>query len=230
MKSVNEKEVKNVLRYAFAMILSPVMLFSFWRLEEIAKGAELHYWGSLILNHSFVEIMFAAFIPLGIGTFLLLFSRIEEAPRLLKYILYSITILSLLSTLFVVHSLATVPRGSKQYSFHVSPDTFSGNITRLRNGEFSGEAYQTVFIQNYPTSLVVFGFLLGRVCSPTDYASARAQLERNTPSLRISLSADRELQTRKSTLLQFLREIYRFQRIILERRNVDARDKMGRLR
>lgn len=149
------EEGKNVTRYVFAIILTPILLISVVWLEEIAKGSELHYWGGTILNRFFVEIMFAAFIPLAIGTFLLLFSRIEEAPRLLKYVLYAITIVSLISTLFVANSLATVPRGGKQSSFWVSPDTFAGNITRLRDGEYTGDAYQTVFTKNYTTSLVV---------------------------------------------------------------------------
>lgn len=146
---------KNVTRCVFAIILTPMLLVSFVWFEEIAKGSELYYLGNLILNRFFVEIMFAAFIPLAIGTFLLLLSRIEEAPRLLKYVLYVVTILSLISTLFVAHSLATVPRGGKQSGFWVSPATFAGNITRVRNGEYSGYAYQTVFTKNYTTSLVV---------------------------------------------------------------------------
>ena len=149
------EESKNVTRCVFAIILTPILLISFVWLEEIAKGSELYYWGGLILNRFFVEIMFAAFIPLAIGTFLLLFSRIEEAPRLLKYILYVITVLSLISTLFVANSLATVPRGGKQSSFYASPDTFAGNITRRSTGEYRGEAYQTFFTQNYTTSMVV---------------------------------------------------------------------------
>jgi hypothetical protein len=146
---------KNVILPTFAIILTPILLVSFVWLEEMAKGSALHYWGGLILNRFFVEIMFAAFILLAIGTFLLLFSRIEEAPRKLKYILYVITILSLISTLFVANSLATVPRGGKQSSFWVSPDTFAGTITRLRDGEYTGDAYQTIFTKNYTTSLVV---------------------------------------------------------------------------
>ena len=158
------EEDKNVTRYAFAIIFTPILLISFVWLEEIAKGSELYYWGNLIVNRFFVEIMFAAFIPLAIGTFLLLFCRIEEAPRLLKYILYAITVLSLISTLFVAHSLATVPRGGTQNSFAASPDTFAGNITRRSTGEYRGIAYQTVFTQSYTTSMVVaFGpTLLGK--------------------------------------------------------------------
>ena len=152
---MNEKEVKTAPRYLFAVSLTPVMLFIFWQLEEIAKGSEIHYSGPLILNHFFVEIMFIAFIPLAFGTFLLLFSRIEEGQKLLKYILYSITILSLITTLFVSHSLATVPRGGKQNSFQVSPDTFVFDITSFRDGEYRGGSYQTIFTRTYPTSLVV---------------------------------------------------------------------------
>jgi hypothetical protein len=149
------EEGRNITRYAFAIILTPILLISFVLLEETAKGSELHYLGNLILNRFFVQIMFAAFIPLAIGAFLLLFSRIEDAPRKLKYILYVITVFSLISTLFVAHSLATVPRGGKQNGFWVSPDTFAGNITRVRDGGYSGDAYQTVFVRNCTTSLVV---------------------------------------------------------------------------
>ena len=152
------EEGRNVTRCVYAIILTPIMLACFVWLEEIAKGSDIHYWGNLILNRFFVQIMFAAFIPLTIGTFLLIFCRIEDAPRKLKYILYVITVLSLISTLFVAHSLATVPRGGKQESFWFSLDTFAGNITRQDAGEYRGESYQTVFTQNYTTSMVlVFG-------------------------------------------------------------------------
>ena len=144
-----------ITRCVFAIILTPILIVSFVWLEEIAKGTDIHYWGNLILNRFFVQIMFAAFIPLAIGTFLLLFCRIEDAPRKLKYVLYVITILALISTLFVAHSLATVPRGGKQNSFWFSPKTFTGNITRYRDEEYVGESYQTVFTQNYTASMVV---------------------------------------------------------------------------
>jgi len=148
---------QNLKRPILAIMLTPIMLASFVWLEEIAKGTDLHYFGAredLLLNDFFVEIMFGAFILLVIGTGLLLFSRIEEAPRLLKYGLYAITMLCLISTIFVAHSLATVPRGSKQTSFYTSPDTFIGNITRHDTGEYRGVAYQTVFTQNYTTTWI----------------------------------------------------------------------------
>jgi hypothetical protein len=148
---------QNLKRPILAIMLTPIMLASFVWLEEIAKGTDIHYFGQgeeLILNDFFVEIMFGAFIPLAIGTGLLLFSRIEEAPRLLKYSLYAIAILCLIPTIFVAHSLATVPRGGKQTSFYISPDTFIGNITRYDTGEYRGVAYQTVFTQNYTTTWV----------------------------------------------------------------------------
>jgi hypothetical protein len=148
---------QNLKRPILAIILTPIMLASFVWLEEIAKGTDIHYlrWEDLIINDFFVEIMFGAFIPLAIATGLLLFSRIEEAPGLLKYSLYAITILCLISTIFVAHSLATVPRGGKQTSFDISPDTFAGNITPHDNGEYRGVAYQTVFTQNYTTTWVI---------------------------------------------------------------------------
>lgn len=149
------EEDKKVARYLLAIILTPILITIFVWLEEIAKGSELHYWGGTILNRFFVEIMFAAFIPLALGTFLLLFSRFEEAPRLLRFILYAITILSLISTLFMANSLATVPRGGKQSSFGFSTGTFAGNITRLSTGEYCGENYQIVFTNDCPTSMVV---------------------------------------------------------------------------
>ena len=155
MNEEKMEEVKNIARYIFIIILTPILVISFVWLEEIAKGTDIHYWGNLILNRFFVQIMFAAFIPLAIGTFLLLFCRIEDAPRKLKYVLYVITILALISTLFVAHSLATVPRGGKQNSFWFSPKTFTGNITRYRDEEYVGESYQTVFIKNYTTSMVL---------------------------------------------------------------------------
>ena len=149
------EEDRNITRYAFTIILTPILLISFVLLEETAKGSELHYLGNLTLNRYFVQIMFAAFIPLAIGTFLLLFSRIEDAPRKLKYILYVITVFSLISTLFVAHSLATVPRGGTQSEFGFSTDTFAGNMTRLSTGEYWAETYQTVFTKDYSTSMVV---------------------------------------------------------------------------
>lgn len=150
------EEDKNVIKFrcALTIILTPILLISFVWLEEMAKGSELYYVDNLILNRFFVQIMFAAFIPLAIGTFLLLFCRIEDAPRKLKYILYAVVILSLIATVFVANSLATVPRGGKQSSFWVSPDTFQGNISA--HGEYYyGESYQTLFTKNYPTSMVV---------------------------------------------------------------------------
>jgi len=148
---------QNLKRPILAIILTPIMLASFVWLEEIAKGTDLHYIRSedLLLNDFFVEIMFGAFIPLAIGTGLLLFSRIEEAPRLLKYGLYAITILCLTSTIFVAHSLATVPRGGHQNPTWISLDTFAGNITSHDTGEYRGVAYQTVFTQNYTTTWVI---------------------------------------------------------------------------
>lgn len=154
----------NLKRPILAIILTPIMLASFVWLEEIAKGTDIHYLGQgeeLILNDFFVEIMFGAFIPLAIGTGLLLFSRIEEAPRLLKYSLYAVAILCLIFTIFVAHSLATVPRGGHQTSFYISPDTFIGNITRHDTGEYRGVAYQTVFTQNYTTTWIFVNPTLG---------------------------------------------------------------------
>lgn len=152
------EEHKDVPRCILAITLTPILLIIFVWLEETAKGSEIHYISALILNDFFVQLMFGAFIPLAIGTCLLIFSRIESAPKKLKYILYAVTILSLIATLFVANSLATVPRGGRQHSYGVSSDTFdtfSLNLTlHQRLGVYYGESYQTIFTNDYPTSLV----------------------------------------------------------------------------
>lgn len=143
------KEETDYWRHALAIFVTPILLYAFIQLENIAKGLTYHD-----LSKFFVEIMFAAFIPLAIGTILLLYSQLSKDSSKLKYISYFMVVLALTSTLFVAHSVVTVPRGGYQSSYSFSTDTFAGELTRTRS-RYEFESNQTVFTRDYPISMAL---------------------------------------------------------------------------
>lgn len=123
-------------------ICSPILLLLFVHLLELAKDSE-----------NFLGLTFFSFVSLGLATCVLLFSKMEDATRIVRYILYAITVILLITVVVVANSLVIVPRGGLRHSYSILPDDFEGTM-EWSDGYYSKSFEQTLLEVDYPVGEV----------------------------------------------------------------------------
>lgn len=144
-----------------ALVLSPILVLLFVWAHLAAKDSPNFLW-----------LMYSSFVFLGLATLLLLFSDVERASKRLRRIFYAFVAITILATLGIAFSIASVPPGGTRHYFYFPPETAEITLeyfwTSSGKPGYRGSSSQKILEANYPIGEAMVFYELHEVHVYTD--------------------------------------------------------------